>query len=372
MMVHCPKCGFEQPRDHYCASCGIDMRLFQPRKKPLGKKILASPLLVLTALALISVAVFALLDRQGAAPEPRLVAAESRRPVLSIQKNAETSYSAGSSAQVAPEHGPEAAKAPIELESSSELGEAPSLSPSARLSATALRQRTLSDPQTADTRNDATRATDAAPAAADALTAEESAESSNATATGRSTEGVPQATGVHVQFMEIPFEALQELTQESHSVSGVGPKMTMGILPEFAKKTTSLQGTTQLDSAGPEKIRLNQPILIYKGMRDASGQDVGLTVQITPMSQDESGTDLQIELSRSVRYVAQPVLEEASISENVIIPRGAAAFIAGALPRRNLTSAEIELYRNASVLRVLTSDDYQSNQTEFVIFVAPK
>lgn len=43
MLVNCPKCGFSQPQDRYCASCGIDMENFKPVGDPFWKKILGNP-----------------------------------------------------------------------------------------------------------------------------------------------------------------------------------------------------------------------------------------------------------------------------------------------------------------------------------------
>jgi hypothetical protein len=44
MLVKCPKCGFDQPKDTYCASCGIEMESYRPVKVPLWKRVLKSPL----------------------------------------------------------------------------------------------------------------------------------------------------------------------------------------------------------------------------------------------------------------------------------------------------------------------------------------
>lgn len=45
MQVLCPKCGFSQPKDQYCAKCGVDMDLYKPTPIPTWKKILQNPLL---------------------------------------------------------------------------------------------------------------------------------------------------------------------------------------------------------------------------------------------------------------------------------------------------------------------------------------
>jgi hypothetical protein len=45
MLVNCPKCGFSQPKDQYCAKCGVDMGAYQPKGEPFGRRLLGNPLL---------------------------------------------------------------------------------------------------------------------------------------------------------------------------------------------------------------------------------------------------------------------------------------------------------------------------------------
>lgn len=45
MLINCPRCGFSQPKDQYCASCGINMETFVPQKVSLIKRLLSSTLL---------------------------------------------------------------------------------------------------------------------------------------------------------------------------------------------------------------------------------------------------------------------------------------------------------------------------------------
>lgn len=47
MLVECPKCGFSQPKDQYCASCGVDMENFRLRAKP-KKDFFANPILLIS------------------------------------------------------------------------------------------------------------------------------------------------------------------------------------------------------------------------------------------------------------------------------------------------------------------------------------
>jgi hypothetical protein len=56
MLVNCPKCGFSQPQDRYCASCGIDMNIYRPLSTPIWKKTITHPLLHVTLIFLLVLA----------------------------------------------------------------------------------------------------------------------------------------------------------------------------------------------------------------------------------------------------------------------------------------------------------------------------
>lgn len=43
MLIHCPRCGFSQPQDRYCAQCGVDMQTYRPQVIPIWKKIISHP-----------------------------------------------------------------------------------------------------------------------------------------------------------------------------------------------------------------------------------------------------------------------------------------------------------------------------------------
>lgn len=42
MLINCPRCGFSQPKDQYCASCGVNIENFIPRKTSVVKKLISS------------------------------------------------------------------------------------------------------------------------------------------------------------------------------------------------------------------------------------------------------------------------------------------------------------------------------------------
>lgn len=43
MLIKCPKCGFDQPKDTYCANCGIEVDSFKPVQPPFWKTAIKSP-----------------------------------------------------------------------------------------------------------------------------------------------------------------------------------------------------------------------------------------------------------------------------------------------------------------------------------------
>lgn len=44
MLIKCPKCGFVQPDDQFCARCGVDVKAFQQRPTPFAQRITGHPL----------------------------------------------------------------------------------------------------------------------------------------------------------------------------------------------------------------------------------------------------------------------------------------------------------------------------------------
>lgn len=65
MLINCPRCGFQQPKDKYCAQCGVDMESFKPAAPPAWKTFFGSPITQLTLLILIASAVGMTLYQKG-------------------------------------------------------------------------------------------------------------------------------------------------------------------------------------------------------------------------------------------------------------------------------------------------------------------
>lgn len=57
MMIECPRCGFAQPKDQYCASCGTDIEKFLAKPKPVWVQLLQNPNLHLSLIGILIVVV---------------------------------------------------------------------------------------------------------------------------------------------------------------------------------------------------------------------------------------------------------------------------------------------------------------------------
>ena len=53
MMINCPKCNFLQPKDQYCAQCGINMEAWHPPQKPKWKRLISNWIFQLTLLFIV-------------------------------------------------------------------------------------------------------------------------------------------------------------------------------------------------------------------------------------------------------------------------------------------------------------------------------
>lgn len=63
-MQTCPKCGFSQPPDKYCAQCGVDMDTFIPKEPPLRKKLFGSSIFyIFLLIAFVSTTTYFIYDR---------------------------------------------------------------------------------------------------------------------------------------------------------------------------------------------------------------------------------------------------------------------------------------------------------------------
>lgn len=188
----------------------------------------------------------------------------------------------------------------------------------------------------------------------------------------------PFPTKLKLVFAELTRASLATLVNDSRSIASFGTYFS-GIIPDREDKLkidSSTPGINVLDTASDLQLKLNQPIILFKGSRDpVLDQNIGLTTQITPTLIDEAGAHLQIEMKRSMRAPAgnNPPVQEESFQEQIVLKKDARGYLSGVLPHRALNEEEARNFgSNSTILKVLASPDFQSGNSEFVVFIEAK
>lgn len=92
MLVNCPKCGFSQPEDRYCAACGVDITAFKPVGPSVLKKIITNIYLHITLIVIVCLAgIFYVNTQRKNEISARMEYLRGGAMIVEAQKNAESS-----------------------------------------------------------------------------------------------------------------------------------------------------------------------------------------------------------------------------------------------------------------------------------------
>ena len=350
-MVNCPKCGFSQPQDQYCASCGVDMLAFKPKEKPVYLRIVANTAFQLSTIALVVLSFFLVIHHQQKLElAARISDIEDASPNQIIQRKVVPPKEADL-ASTTPDAAP-----PIDDGEALETGAAVQIASAA------------TEPQT----NAATLV--AAPSAPATTSAAAAAPTSPKTAGAAS-------GSVRVSFDEIPRGFVTDLINDPDSAAGSYGTISYGAVADWATRSRTLSSVPNfhaLDSTSPQTLGVGETTTVYRGPRDDSApEQLGVWIYVKLVRSDESGATVSVEVSRSI-LDPNATGEMDSLSRlplpEVTVPKGGAMFVSGLLPHRPgpLTPNEQRLYRNDPVLRVITSEAFHGGYTDLGIFIEPK
>lgn len=357
MMISCPKCGFSQPKDLYCASCGIDMLAFKPVEKTFTQKLLNNWVLQVVILGVVIAAVYSFLrDRNSIddrvadiddAPNVRVIE-NLERPVLDPRGEPSSNAGAGQIAQPGMD-----AKRDTSVSSFQPVNPNPSAGASTNEAPSA---------------NTTVPSADAPAPPARGLFRQAENSLGEPGAAGRS-ETSTTVQRVRILFAEVQRQMVADLVSNARNLANYG--MQAGVITDLsARLGNGARSMRALEAATEYPVRLNQPIIVFKGTRDeVTGQNVGLTLQIVPVALDENNVTMQIEVLKVLRESSAPQLTEQNFQETFVAPKDGGTFFAVPLPRRPLSEDEVRMYTGTSVLRVLGSPAYQANTSDFLIFI---
>ena len=339
MLVNCPKCGFQQPIDKYCAQCGVDMETFKPAAAPLIQRIFGNTIVQLSLLVLAAGGLGTFLYKNG--PSQAETVAVNSTSSVQINANASSSAPAASSfeGQMAP--------VPADTEAQSTEAAAQDIV-AARMDGTAIPASTLE--------------TQASPASADKRTLAASA----------------SGPSLIVTYAEVPRASYQALVESTHSTpNGAYMNFTgysAGILPGLRGLLNA--GTFKMTVLHKEtrSVASAKTLQWFYGLKDPrTSSDIGFTTFVVLADNDPNDNALRgsMDVQRGWREpVGGGTLEyqRRNFPAEFEITTRTGFFMSGVMPPKSNIPNDEEL-TSIDVFKILRSAPFQRGESEFVIFV---
>jgi hypothetical protein len=312
MMIECPKCGFVQPKDKYCANCGLDIETYKPAPDPMMVRLKRNTALqgsaIVFIIVIMAIAIF-ISQRERIARHLEGAIPALKRSMPQPEITAEP-YTGGSA-------------------------------PTPR--------NTEPPPPTA-----------LAAKAAPSVAAEEAPK-------------IPKE--LNVGFYEISKAAILQLAGEGQILNET-PQTRSFLLhvPDVAAKIKETDSESRTHGEPhAENFVVGTPINLdytHMGGKGAT-ESVGLTIVLTPTSMAESLWEFAFEANINLKNETGGSLLSTSVNGNYSIPPKSALLLAGFLPHQKVSKEDLWSF-NGSPLMIYESPYFLNNLTEFVIVIEPK
>jgi hypothetical protein len=334
MLISCPRCGFNQPKDRYCAQCGVDIENFKPPKTPFFKKFFGDPIVQLLFVFVIALSAGLFFYKHSKK--------ELQERVTFFNQGIHYSKSAPGSKT---EGGVRANEEPAEIAAVSQ--DLPPPTPAAAAP-------TASAPPPPPS-----------PAAA-ALVAD-----AKTTTSPKATAEKPQMV---IQYAEVPSRALLEViyaeSRQSGQFNSLGDHVS-GIWPQGKKKIANIKGLKWLGK-DTKPAEAGRTIQFFTGLQgDQPENDLGLTtyVEITDIEPQNIGANVEVVRSwREVNSENAANVQRRFFPAVIELPAESYFFLVGSLPRDTGMINDVYL-TNTEPFKILKTNPYRNGDTEFVIFI---
>ena len=334
LMIQCPRCGFEQPPDQYCAQCGVNMETYKIKHRPsLLKEILLDSRLHFFILILIATTSFFTLLRQNTSH------LEERLGVLQGQLQISSSSAAESSSASSPPEGTEPQNSAFMETSTSDTDKTPAGTSDSIPSISAEATPTVA----------AANANNAA-----VTTIEKNRES------------------LRIIYAEVSRKTLMELFEESQNSAQFldFDDYQAGIIGSLLRKIQKKEITVLHEEL--KTVTNNAPLNWFVGVKDESdlSLQVGLESFLELQKLDSGAWRANLEIQRHWRepnpqggfeFTKKNFPAMFDLSKNSVF------FMSGFLPRRTNLQEDIGL-ADLSAFKILKSPAFIQGQSEFVIF----
>ncbi len=338
MLMHCPRCGFSQPEDQYCAQCGVNMQSFRRKEKSLAQKLFANVGLQTAALLVAAGFLGSYLMQNGSSPQWAQKLTRFQSVNKSTKSNLKPMMTAGSSSV------------------SNELQAEP---------LNDLTEKEISLPP-----DSAASGADAAVGAVAAnLTSSAKAATESATTTIPKSTDVkdanPESPGVlfRLTYAEVSNEVLARWVAESSRL-GLFQNLqdySAGIIPDFKKRGDPV---LQYLKTADKKIPLGQTETNLSGRVSDDGlQMIGISVAYDVKSLENNSVHGSVVVTVTNREA------RLNFPAEFDLPKGAAFFMMDTLTRQSFRTDRATL--TMAPFQVLNSIDFSAQKSKFIILLEP-
>jgi hypothetical protein len=328
MMISCPRCGFSQPEDQYCAQCGVNMHAFKPRQKSTFKKLTENVGIQIVILLVFGVGAGSFLIRKSSETGTN----QQSEKYSSRSKGAIRTTSISKSAGLSPN----ANDADNSLQNLKNKEITIDSNSASSLAAT---QAAFPPPHQAE--GSESKSVDAKDGSAD------------------STSGVL----FKMTYAEVSREVLQKWIADSSQL-GLYQNLqsySAGILPDFNKRADKV---SQYLKTSEKKLMSGQSDSSLSGtVSDDGSQMIGLSVNYDIKLIEAGavhGSITVLKLNRQSRE---------SYPAEFDLPKGAVFFMVDTLTPQSFLTEKRNL--NMSPFQIFKSPDFMSQKTKFVILLEP-
>ena len=352
MITKCPKCGFSQPKDKFCANCGVDIELFEPQKSPLHKQIFKNTTVqIITLMVLIATAmsiIYARHSPNAKTPQGPIAETSSETPTFNQEEAQSSRRNQAQTPQTLQTN-------KIERPSPSEVSIANPF-PKENVSLSNKRMQRGS-PKTTDRAN--LNQKPLATATSPAELNQEAPPPSNKRRT------------FHVRFAEIPQMVLNDTIFKNSLLEDGGSSMRAGVYPLETRLSTITKKITGLSFLPGTRSR-NLPIpfddpISFQFTHSSEGEEYGLLLRFYPQI-NNNDVNLELEGHLHLRSPSNEPIINSALQGVFAIPKNHILVIELILPPTPINEIDMNAL-SSSPLSIMNRTDFLDDQTSLVILV---
>jgi hypothetical protein len=329
MLISCPKCGFNQPKDQFCAKCGVNIAAYSPKKKSLVQVLLFSPAFHIIIVTLLSIsAIFYIRQSRLGDLKQQIDDLDQQSSPLIIEKK-----SASPSEVTGETFDPEVAL----QQRLSETLEGTSADQGEALESSLSDEKSSSGGQ----------------------------EAKNLNATG---DRIEKALMTQFVFAEVDKEELKKwIETNSGSASKYDESTQWGVVPNASlKQLKSLNKLSEDEKPFSSSETQFQLEKIQSPSEEDSG-DLGLI--LASQASDFTDQSLRLELEVMKNLKEANTINRRSYSSAFNLLEGQVFYMAGILSKSTESNTQESERRSDPLFRILESKTFDAGQTDLVLFV---